>query len=178
MHERSRTERLGRREDRHWVPDARQPSKVKETCILLQAIRDMRNPGFVFNSGLPEDRSGLHARVCLPTYNHFSAHLPSDPVPKHETGAGDNPSAGPGKVPPSPKEQKKEGQEKTKVKDEDSFYDPEPMDSDSSNQRKRSQRRENAFDLLPGLKDVPVGRTQRSFLRAGLRQSMGVLHLA
>ena len=30
------------------------------------------------------------------------------------------------------------------------------------------------FDLLPGLKDVPEGRTQRSFLRAGLRQSMGV----
>ena len=30
------------------------------------------------------------------------------------------------------------------------------------------------FDLLPGLKDVPEGRTQHSFLRAGLRQSMGV----
>ena len=49
-----------------------------------------------------------------------------------------------------------------------------PIDVDVSKQKKRSQRRENAFHLLPGLKDVPVGRTQRSFLRAGLHQSMGV----
>ena len=30
------------------------------------------------------------------------------------------------------------------------------------------------FDLVPGLRDVPVERAQRSFLRAGLHQSVGV----
>ena len=103
-------------------------------------------------------------------------------TPSTETGAGDNPSIGPGEGPPSPKESKKEGQEKVKVKepgmsedDNDNFFDPELSDSeDSSNKKKRSPRRENAFDLLPGLRDVPVGRAQCSFLRAGLRQSMEV----
>ena len=83
---------------------------------------------------------------------------------------------------PSPKEPEKEEQEKVKVKgpgtsddNNDNFYDPEPSDSeDSSTKKKRSSRRENAFDLLPGLRDVPVGRAQRSFLRVGSRQSMGV----
>ena len=102
-------------------------------------------------------------------------------TPSTETGAGDNPSIGPGEGPPSPKESKKEGQEKVKVKepgmsedDNDNFFDPELSDSEDSSNKKRSPRRENAFDLLPGLRDVPVGRAQRSFLRAGLRQSMEV----
>ena len=58
--------------------------------------------------------------------------------------------------------------------DNDNFFDPEPSDSEDSSNKKRSPRRENAFDLLPGLRDVPVGRAQRSFLRAGLHQSVGV----
>ena len=31
-------------------------------------IRDMRNPGFVSNSGLPEERSWPHTCACFPTY--------------------------------------------------------------------------------------------------------------
>ena len=31
-------------------------------------IRDMRNPGFVSNSGLPEERSWRHVCACFPTY--------------------------------------------------------------------------------------------------------------
>ena len=34
-------------------------------------------------------------------------------------------------------------------------------------------RIDDAFDLLPGLKDVPAGRAQHSFLRAGSHQSVG-----
>ena len=42
----------------------------------------MRNPGFVFKSGLPEERSGAHARMLPNPANQFLAHLPSNPVPK------------------------------------------------------------------------------------------------
>ena len=36
--------------------------------LHLNNIRDMRNPGFVYNSGLPEERSWPHACACFPTY--------------------------------------------------------------------------------------------------------------
>ena len=47
---------------------------VDDTCIMadgiaeIKFIRDMRNPGFVSNSGLPEERSWPHACACFPTY--------------------------------------------------------------------------------------------------------------
>ena len=45
-------------------------------------IRDMRNPGFVCNSGLLwATRACTHAHASR-LMNHFLAHLPSDPVPK------------------------------------------------------------------------------------------------
>ena len=50
-------------------------NKFKRACFQLiknkqqkHFIRDMRNPGFVCNSGLPEERSWPHACACFPTY--------------------------------------------------------------------------------------------------------------
>ena len=45
---------------------------IRETREVLETknhrnIRDMWNPGFVFNLGLPEERSWLHACACFPT---------------------------------------------------------------------------------------------------------------
>ena len=34
-------------------------------------IRDMRNPGFVFKSGSPEEHSGTRAHACFLTYEPF-----------------------------------------------------------------------------------------------------------
>ena len=90
-------------------------------------------------------------------------------------GAGDTPGKGSGKVPPSPEGQGKVQGKKTGTSaDDDDFFDTHSSDSEDSDKKKKKPKRPDAFDLLPGLKDVPEGRAQRSFLRAGSRQSVGV----
>ena len=43
-------------------------ASITHFCAWLWLIRDMRNPGFVCNSGLPEECSWPHACACFPTY--------------------------------------------------------------------------------------------------------------
>ena len=102
---------------------------------------------------------------------------PEPPTEGVGTGAeaGDTPGKGSGEVPPSPEGQGKVQGKKTGTSaDDDDFFDTHSSDSEDSDKKKKKPKRPDAFDLLPGLKDVPEGRAQRSFLRAGSRQSMGV----
>ena len=102
-----------------------------------------------------------------------------EPTPKPSTEggeAGDTSGDDPGKIPPAPEGQGKVKGKKTGTSgdDDDNFFDTHSSDSEDPDKTKKKAKRPDVFDLLPGLKDVPEGRTQRSFLRAGLRQSMGV----
>ena len=93
------------------------------------------------------------------------------PAPKPSTegaGAGDTSGEDPGKIPPAPEGQGEVKGKKTGTSADDDFFDTHSSDSEDPDKKKKKPKRPDVFDLLPGLKDVPEGRTQCSFLRAGL----------